>query len=372
MTHHGVMGRQPRRLLTAVCVLAVALSAMAGSAVSGTESALVAPNARLDQSYPSRTRTCPAAGWAPDSANEWVAETFTAGVSGSLTDVVLWVAVNTPASQVAVTPTDASGRPVVATPLATSALGGSSTTTIGEHGVAFPTPARVEAGKQYAVVLFAPVREAWVWGADFGSAFADQIGTSCAVGANPGGRMWLSNTDTGADADFFFQTYVVPAGHVNVTKAGIGAGRVQDATSALDCGTTCSGEFLQGQTVTLTATPDPGSTFSGWSGAGCAGTTPTCSVSVNGDLSVTATFTRTLVALKVAKVGRGVVTSRQPGINCGRACSRAFVPGPLTLTAKPSKGWRFARWRGACRGTRPSCRLALARSSNVTAIFTKR
>ena len=55
--------------------------------------------------------------------------------------------------------------------------------------MAFPTPARVEAGKQYAVALFAPVREAWVWGADFGSAFADQIGTPCAVGANPGGRM---------------------------------------------------------------------------------------------------------------------------------------------------------------------------------------
>jgi Divergent InlB B-repeat domain len=366
------MGRQARRFLTAICVLAVALSVAAGSAVSGTESALLAPNARLDQSNPSRTRTCRAAGWVPDSANEWVAETFTAGVSGSLTDVTLWVAVNTPQSQVAITPVDASGRPVVATPLATSTLGGSATTAIGELGVAFPTPARVEAGKQYALVLFAPVREAWAWGADFGSAFAAQIGTPCAVGANTGGRMWLSSIDTGADADFFFQTYVVPAGHINITKTGTGTGRVQDATSALDCGSTCSGEFLQGQTVTLTATPDPGSTFSGWSGGGCAGTTPTCSVSVSGDLSVTATFTRKLVTLKVAKVGRGVVTSLQPGINCGRACSRAFVPGPLTLTAKPSKGWRFARWQGACRGIRPSCRLALTQPSSVTAIFTKR
>jgi hypothetical protein len=336
-----------------------------------TAAPLAAPSARVDQSNPSRSRPCRIVGWVPDSANEWVAETFTAGVSGSLTDVVLWAGVNTPESRVAITPVDASGRPVVATPLATSTLGRSATATIGEIGVAFSAPARVEAGKQFALVLFAPVRDAWVWSGDFGSAVTDQNGTACATGANPGGRMWFSSIDTGADGDFFFQTYVVPAGRVSVTKVGTGSGRVQDATGALDCGSTCSGEFLQGQTATLTATPDPGSTFSGWSGSACTGTERTCSVPISGDSAVAAAFTRTLVTLRVSKVGRGVVTSLPPGITCGRTCSHRFVPGAVTLIAKPATGWRFARWQGACRGAKPRCQVTLQRTSSTAAIFEK-
>jgi hypothetical protein len=174
-----------------------------------------------------------------------------------------------------------------------------------------------------------------------------------------------------ADGDFFFQTYVVPARRVTVQKAGNGTGLVQDGTHAIDCGSACSGEFLQGQTVTLTATPDRGSIFAGWSGGACAGTGTTCSVPVNGDIPVTATFATQAVGLKVSKVGRGAVTSLPRGIACGGGCSHAFAPGPVTLTAKPSHGWRFARWQGACRGTKPSCRLVLARPSTATAIFAR-
>jgi phospholipase C len=42
--------------------------------------------------------------------------------------------------------------------------------------------------------------------------------------------------------------------------------------------------------VTLTATPNTGSNFMGWSGGGCTGTTPTCSVTAAGQQFVTATF----------------------------------------------------------------------------------
>jgi uncharacterized repeat protein (TIGR02543 family) len=41
--------------------------------------------------------------------------------------------------------------------------------------------------------------------------------------------------------------------------------------------------------VTLTATPDANSIFTGWSGA-CSGTAPTCTVTVGGDRWVYATF----------------------------------------------------------------------------------
>jgi Divergent InlB B-repeat domain len=351
-------------------VLALVL-ASAGAASSGTASSFAAPNATLDQSNPSRASACRYLGWAPDSANEWVGETFTAGVTGSLTDVVLWVRVSNPRNPVAIVPVDTGGRPVVSTPLASSVLAVEAGP-IRDIDISFPAPARVEVGKQYAVVLYAPASDAWAWQADLGSSLTDPLGNRCANGAYTGGRPWLSNNaEMFADGDFFFQTYVVPAKRVTVQKVGTGTGLVQDGTHAIDCGSACSGEYLQGQTVTLTATPDSGSIFSGWSGGACTGTGPTCSVPVNGDVPVTAAFTRQLVTLKVAKVGFGAVRSLPPGITCGGGCSHSFVPGPVTLTAKPSKGWRFARWQGACRGTRPGCRLVLTRTSTVAAIFAR-
>ncbi|HRO25457.1 MAG TPA: DUF1349 domain-containing protein, partial [Promineifilum sp.] len=47
--------------------------------------------------------------------------------------------------------------------------------------------------------------------------------------------------------------------------------------------------YLYGDMVTLTATPTPGWTFTGWSGS-FVGTDPMASVSVNGDMNITATF----------------------------------------------------------------------------------
>lgn len=73
---------------------------------------------------------------------------------------------------------------------------------------------------------------------------------------------------------------------VTVNKAGAGTGTVTSNPSGIDCGTTCNGQFLQGRTVNLTAVPDPGSVFAGWSGD-CSGPDP-CSLTQNA--TVTATF----------------------------------------------------------------------------------
>ena len=350
--------------------LVIALMAAVGSATPAASTSSVSPGATLDQSNPSRPRPCRYSGWVADDAVGWsAAQTFTAGVSGSLTNVVVWLWILDSATiSVAIVSVDASGRPAVSTPLASTNLAATTTSAYTATEVSFPSPARVEAGKQYAIVLSNTT--SWAWEADLGSSLVDPNGARCADGAYPGGRIWVSTDPLGADGDFFFQTFVVPARNLRVQKVGTGTGLVQDGTRTIDCGSACSGEFVQGQTVPLTATADPGSTFSGWSG-GCAGSAPTCSVAVNGDVTVTATFTRQRVTLKVSKVGRGAVTSLPPGITCGPRCSYGFVPGPVTLTAKPSKGWRFARWKGACRGTTPRCRLVLTRTSTATAIFAR-
>ena len=74
-----------------------------------------------------------------------------------------------------------------------------------------------------------------------------------------------------------------------VTKAGPGAGTVTSSPAGIDCGTTCESSFDEGTVVTLTATAEPGSYFSGWSGA-CNGTQPTCQLTMNAARRVTATF----------------------------------------------------------------------------------
>ena len=73
-----------------------------------------------------------------------------------------------------------------------------------------------------------------------------------------------------------------------VSKAGTGSGTVTSSPQGIDCGATCWASFGQGSTVVLTAIPDPGSSFSGWSGA-CTGT-GACSVTIGPSKYVGATF----------------------------------------------------------------------------------
>src|SRR5579875_2073073 len=76
---------------------------------------------------------------------------------------------------------------------------------------------------------------------------------------------------------------------LSVSEAGTGSGGVSGPN--FSCYRSCSHPYPAGTTVSLTATPQSGSSFSGWSGA-CHGT-GTCTVTLNSNASVIATFTRT-------------------------------------------------------------------------------
>jgi hypothetical protein len=77
---------------------------------------------------------------------------------------------------------------------------------------------------------------------------------------------------------------------LRVTIAGDGGGTVTSDPAGIDCGTDCSDAFLQGSTVTLTAVPEPGSTFVGFTGADCTGSGATCTVTMSRPQRVTAEF----------------------------------------------------------------------------------
>ena len=69
-----------------------------------------------------------------------------------------------------------------------------------------------------------------------------------------------------------------------------GNGSVVSDPAGIDCEDDCSQEFEDGTLVRLSAVPDPGWGFAGWSGSGCSGNED-CVLSVDMDLTVTATFT---------------------------------------------------------------------------------
>jgi hypothetical protein len=76
-----------------------------------------------------------------------------------------------------------------------------------------------------------------------------------------------------------------------LTVIVVGAGSVTSAPSAgIDCPTACSAAYFPGTGITLTETPSAGSTFAGWTGA-CSGVISTASVTVNSDITCTASFT---------------------------------------------------------------------------------
>jgi hypothetical protein len=98
-------------------------------------------------------------------------------------------------------------------------------------------------------------------------------------------------TDThGATASGSVDVTVTPVDEpkqtLTVTK--VGNARITSTPAGIDCGDVCTAEFEVGTVVTLTATPDPGWAFAGWSGA-CAGST-TCVVTVDAGKAVTASF----------------------------------------------------------------------------------
>ena len=86
---------------------------------------------------------------------------------------------------------------------------------------------------------------------------------------------------------------VVPSTLESLTVTLTGSGSVSSDVGVIDCpATSCTDTYTQGTGVTLTAVADAGSLFTGWSGAGCTGTS-LCVVTMAQAQTVTATFSVT-------------------------------------------------------------------------------
>ncbi len=163
-------------------------------------------------------------------------------------------------------------------------------------------------------------------------------------------------------------TVLASAFLLRATVAGSGTGTISG--DGIACPGDCSEQYEPGRSVTLTAAPTGGSTFAGWSGD-CSGT-GTCTLTMDGDRSVTATFNPppTLFPLNVTLAGTGSGTVSGSGIACPGTCSQTYPAGTsVSLNAAPGAS-TFGGWGGDCTGTTGlTCNLLMSGPRNVTATF---
>ena len=125
-----------------------------------------------------------------------------------------------------------------------------------------------------------------------------------------------------------------------------------------------SGTFADGTVVSLTAVPDSGYQFDGWSGD-ATGTTNPLSITMDADKTVTAIFSQIQRTLNVTIVGNGTVT-----LASGSATNGTYADGTvLSLVATPDAGYGFTGFTGDATGTTSPFSITMDADKNITATF---
>jgi hypothetical protein len=138
---------------------------------------------------------------------------------------------------------------------------------------------------------------------------------------------------------------------LTVTKSGNGSGEVFAAgalfgtEAGFDCGNVCEGTFDIGSTVTLTATPDGASIFSGWTGdCSSCGSNTTCEISMTSNKTCKATFELLSYVLTSFNAGWNFISF--PKLPKNTSLSSIFENKPVRIVwSYDNETKRWKRWR---------------------------
>ena len=161
----------------------------------------------------------------------------------------------------------------------------SYTVTVGKAGngagTVSSTPAGITCGLDCAEAYLVGTSVTLSAAAASGSRFDGWSGTCTGTNAS---CTLVGNAPVTTTATFSLEPYTV-----TVNTAGNGSGTVTSVPAGITCGSDCTHTYVGGTVVILTATPATDSNFSSWGGA-CAGSSPTCTITVTAPVSVSATF----------------------------------------------------------------------------------
>ena len=172
--------------------------------------------------------------------------------------------------------------------------------------------------------------------------------------------------------------------HLTVKVKGQGHVTGDGSEPVIDCPPSCEESNEGSFTETLTEHPAPGWKFDGWGGA-CRGHDEQCTVFVDGDTKVTATFVPEpgqpahppaptneepgTFGLTVSIVGSGSVAGSPGGIDCGGDCSETYPEHTMVgLFPLPAPGSQFVSWGGDCSGS-GGCTVTMDGPHHVIATF---
>ncbi len=129
-----------------------------------------------------------------------------------------------------------------------------------------------------------------------------------------------------------------------LTVSVTGIGTVTSNPAGIICPSTCSANFVNGTSVTLTATPPSGWAFAGWSGA-CSGS-GNCVVTMNSTQSVSAMFKQTTATLlssspNSSTVGQSVTLTATVTTSLGIPTGSVnfYGDGGALNVSEPLSGW---------------------------------
>jgi len=122
--------------------------------------------------------------------------------------------------------------------------------------------------------------------------------------------------------------------------------------------------YANGENVTLTATPDLGWIFAGWSGDVSSNENP-ITITMNGNKSITAIFTqKQYYTLTIITIGNGTV-NKDPDY-------AVYSDGEnVTLTAIPDVGWQFVEWSGDISSSENPTSILIDGNKTVYVAFTQ-
>ncbi|MGW8315586.1 MAG: InlB B-repeat-containing protein, partial [Bacteroidales bacterium] len=119
--------------------------------------------------------------------------------------------------------------------------------------------------------------------------------------------------------------------------------------------------YPEGTVVSLDPQADPGWTFDSWSG-GLTGSDDPASITMNSDVTVTATFTQDEYSLTLTNDGHGTASADHAG--------PYIYNESIELTATPNTGYSFTGWTGNFNSTANPATFNITQNSTVQANFT--
>ncbi len=143
----------------------------------------------------------------------------------------------------------------------------------------------------------------------------------------------------------------IPVGvyhRLDVVRNGYGNVQLEIGGVLETCARVCNAVVAHGASVSLAASPDPGSRFAGWLGGGCSGTGD-CTVTIDEAKTVSATFFPSSASgfYTVPRAGSSTRETRQ-----GRRGETCRGRGTLLRSRRAHRGLSPSAARAACRRTR--------------------